>query len=288
MNFAFVRAINHQINPDINHHYTSLERDFIRYCKYGELEKIKQMLNYHEYLVHIFNDKPIRVAAKYGYLSVVKFLIANGANIYADNNYAFEYATRGGHLELIKYFVKEYGYDIDNEFYFNIAARRGHMNILKYLLSKGAEINDNVIKLLVEGNEWYRDEHSIYHYVMGLERITLRHKILLACLTKNIKLVRELTRDIDGSNACIDNSIVFTFVESYCCCIDKQFPIAIHLIKNCGANLSMLSKRNIKCKKLREYIQRRIKSRAIRMLYTNIRNKYSIPIDICKLIQSYV
>lgn len=352
MNFAFVRELNRQINKEVNLnfniHSTFTERDFVFDCKYGHLKNIIELLynlstNQREALIHCFHDKPVRTAAEYGHLEIVEYLIERGANIYADNNYAFEHATRGGHLKLIQYFVEEYGYDIDNDFYLNIvvdkgkidvvrylcsirkksinddtiklAARCGRINILKYfesmgynincglsksieyrqvhvakyILSKGAEINDHMVKLVAEREKYGYDGRIIYDYVMGLQRLTLRNRILMACFVekKNTKLVRKLTQGIDGSNACIDNSIVFTFVEQYQC-KQKQFPIAVYFIKNCGANLSMLSKRNIQCQRLKNYVKNRITKKAIRLLYTSIRNKYYIPIDVCKLIQSYV
>ena len=44
-----------------------------------------------------------RIASKYGHLEVVKYLVSNGANIHAQNDWALILASENGHLEVVKY-----------------------------------------------------------------------------------------------------------------------------------------------------------------------------------------
>ena len=47
--------------------------------------------------IHANDDFALRYAAKNGHLEVVRYLIENGADIHADDDYALRYATVYGH-----------------------------------------------------------------------------------------------------------------------------------------------------------------------------------------------
>lgn len=81
-------------------------------------------------------------------LKVIKYLIENGADIYAKNdngNIAMLIAVLSGRLETVKFFLEQ-GVPVDYRGEYNTtaliyAASRGHFEIVKYLLEKGANIN---------------------------------------------------------------------------------------------------------------------------------------------------
>jgi ankyrin repeat protein len=53
--------------------------------------------------IHAKDDFPLRWAAKNGHLEVVKFLVEQGANIHADNDFPLRWAAKNGHLEVVKF-----------------------------------------------------------------------------------------------------------------------------------------------------------------------------------------
>jgi ankyrin repeat protein len=46
-------------------------------------------------------------ASENGHLDVVKYLVSQGADITADDNYAVRWASFYGHLEVVKYLVSQ-------------------------------------------------------------------------------------------------------------------------------------------------------------------------------------
>ena len=49
----------------------------------------------------------IRLAAENGHLEMVKYLVSQGANVNAQNDYADRRAAHYGHLETVKYLVSQ-------------------------------------------------------------------------------------------------------------------------------------------------------------------------------------
>ena len=52
----------------------------------------------------------VRWASIYGHLDVVKYLVENGADIKADNNYAVSWASINGHFDVVNYLVENGAY----------------------------------------------------------------------------------------------------------------------------------------------------------------------------------
>ena len=74
-------------------------------------------------------------------LKTIKYLHENGADITADNNYAIEWTSRNGHLEVVKY-LHENGADItENKYAIDWASHNGHLEVVKYLHANGAVIS---------------------------------------------------------------------------------------------------------------------------------------------------
>ncbi|MBA2654946.1 MAG: ankyrin repeat domain-containing protein [Gammaproteobacteria bacterium] len=88
------------------------------------------------------------IAARNGYLSQVKYLIANGAdmNLFSKNNLSVLHAAaQNGHLDCVK-FLHEKGVDINTSAKNAItplclAVENGHLECVKFLHEKGAPIN---------------------------------------------------------------------------------------------------------------------------------------------------
>ena len=61
--------------------------------------------------IHADSDRLLWMAAKSGYLEIVKYLAEIGTDIHAYNDSALQEAAKSGHLEIVKYLV-EAGADI--------------------------------------------------------------------------------------------------------------------------------------------------------------------------------
>ena len=48
-----------------------------------------------------------RWASENGHLEVVRYLVEQGANIHANNDYAIRWASENGHLEVVRYLVEK-------------------------------------------------------------------------------------------------------------------------------------------------------------------------------------
>jgi len=96
-----------------------------------------------EYLISngVDDDCAVRWASENGHLEVVQFLISNGADIHACNDYAIRWASINGHLEVVQFLISK-GADIhaDNDFAVRHASKNGHLEVVQFLISKGADI----------------------------------------------------------------------------------------------------------------------------------------------------
>jgi ankyrin repeat protein len=79
-------------------------------------------------------------AAKDGHLETVQYLIENGADIHADNDYALQWAAGNGHLDVVRYLV-ENGADIhaDNDLALRYTAGNGHLDVVRFLVENEAD-----------------------------------------------------------------------------------------------------------------------------------------------------
>src|SRR6056297_60661 len=93
--------------------------NFVEYCKNGDLEAVKQLVDQgydpHENLSsrplgrrlqrQKDNNSAIQLASQNGHLEVVKYLLSVGCDPQADDNEAIQLASTNGHLEVLKYLV---------------------------------------------------------------------------------------------------------------------------------------------------------------------------------------
>ncbi|AVL94420.1 ankyrin repeat protein [Moumouvirus australiensis] len=96
------------------------------------------------------NDFAVQWASGIGYLEVVKYLVSIGVDIRSEDDYALKLALVNGHLEVVKYLVSM-GADIrsENDFAVRWASAIGHLKVVKYLVSMGADIrakNDYAVR----------------------------------------------------------------------------------------------------------------------------------------------
>jgi hypothetical protein len=98
---------------------------------------IKQGVN-----IHADDDFALHYAARIGYLELVKFLVEQGANIHADNDLALRWAAEKGHLDIVKFLVEQ-GANIhaDNNSALRWAAHYGHLDVVKFLVKNGADVH---------------------------------------------------------------------------------------------------------------------------------------------------
>jgi ankyrin repeat protein len=82
----------------------------------------------------------LRWSAENGQLETVKYLIEQGANIHANNDWALRWSARYGQLEIIKYLVEQ-GADIhaDDDEALRESAENGQLETVKYLIEQGAD-----------------------------------------------------------------------------------------------------------------------------------------------------
>lgn len=69
----------------------------------------------------------MRLSAASGHFDIVNYLVENGADIHADNEYALRESASGGHLRVVEYLAQK-GADIhaDTDFAIRWSARNGH------------------------------------------------------------------------------------------------------------------------------------------------------------------
>jgi len=95
---------------------------------------IKTMIKYNG--VHTNNNYAIKWASKNGHLDLVKKLIEHGADIHADDDYAVRLASKNGHLCVVKKLIK-YGANIhaENDFSIVWASANKYFDIVELLTS---------------------------------------------------------------------------------------------------------------------------------------------------------
>ena len=91
----------------------------------------------------------LMMASKKGHLEVVKYLVKEGADINQVSRYertALIEASENGHLEIVKYLIK-IGVDIsaknvNNYTALMLASGSGHIEVVRYLIEKGVDIHN--------------------------------------------------------------------------------------------------------------------------------------------------
>lgn len=99
------------------------ETEFFKACGRGNLEKVKILLEQGRVSIHASEDWGLRWASYRGHYDVVKFLIAKGSNIDANNYEALRLAIEKKHYKIIKFLILTGGSVISNEI-LNLARKK--------------------------------------------------------------------------------------------------------------------------------------------------------------------
>ncbi|MHA1353556.1 MAG: ankyrin repeat domain-containing protein, partial [Candidatus Heimdallarchaeota archaeon] len=84
--------------------------------------------------IHAKDDYALRWSAAYGHIDVVKYLVEHGADIHAEDDHAIQLSAENGNLKIVKYLV-EHGADIhaEDDYALRWSVENGHIDVVKYL-----------------------------------------------------------------------------------------------------------------------------------------------------------
>jgi ankyrin repeat protein len=92
--------------------------EFIDSIERGDFDKVKYFVKEKNFgKDHIYESDALQLAAKYGYLDIVKYLVEQGADVNwidHDGSFALILSTKYGHFDVVKYLV-EHGSDINEK-----------------------------------------------------------------------------------------------------------------------------------------------------------------------------
>ena len=84
--------------------------------------------------IHAEDDFALRWSAEKGHLDVVKFLVENDANIHVENDYALRLSAYNGHLDVVKGLVdKGANIHAENDYALRLSAQNGHLDVYNFL-----------------------------------------------------------------------------------------------------------------------------------------------------------
>ena len=92
--------------------------------------------------IHACDDYALRYASKKGHIEVVKLLLESGADVHVDNDYALRHASENGHEEVVGALL-ESGADVhaEGDYALRWAAQNGYDEVVKILLELGADVH---------------------------------------------------------------------------------------------------------------------------------------------------
>ena len=150
--------------------------------------------------VHAQNDSALRWASRNGHLEVVKYLTEIGANIHADNDSALRLASSNGQSDVVKYLI---GHAADihaqTDYSLRLASKNGHLDIVKYLLKNSANIHAQHDEALTLASE--NDHLEVVRYLVehGADIHALNDTALISASSNgHLEIVKYLTEQ--GAN----------------------------------------------------------------------------------------
>jgi hypothetical protein len=89
--------------------------------------------------IHECHDYALQWASQNGHLEVVKLLIEKGANVHENNERALKWSAMNGHFEVVKLLIENgANIRINNDIVLLSASNNGHHKITKLLIENGA------------------------------------------------------------------------------------------------------------------------------------------------------
>jgi len=123
-----------------------MDKKFKKVCKFGNLEDEKRIYEYYKLNIHANDDEAFRYACRYGHIEIAKWLISLDANtiLKTNNDFAFINTFYNGDFNLINVLMgMEYKIDIHakNDYAFRNACKYGHIEVAKWLYSLDDKTN---------------------------------------------------------------------------------------------------------------------------------------------------
>ena len=118
---------------------STIEDQLIEASIDGDLDKVKYLVE-NGADVHADNDYALCLSAENGHFDIVKYLVENGTDIHAKNDHALCWSAKNGHLEVVRLLL-ENGADIHahDDFALRLSAQKGHLEVVKYLIENRAD-----------------------------------------------------------------------------------------------------------------------------------------------------
>lgn len=127
-----------------NCNFAELSASLMKASSLGDLEIVEYLVK-NGTDIHASDDYCVVIASKNGHLDVVEYLITNGADIFT-TNHSIIGACENGHLDIVKCLIK-HGVRVtgDNgESCTREAISEGHLDVYKYLVESGADAMSDV------------------------------------------------------------------------------------------------------------------------------------------------
>lgn len=185
-----------------------------------------------------------------GNLKEMKYLIKCGANICYKNDYVFRIAARKGYLEIVKYLMKENNkrtniydkIDIEIKHHYAIrwSSRLGHYNVVKFLLDLGCYIPNGIgspvywavrnnhfkiFRLLLDNGATYSShDYYVLYYATQYNRLDVV-KYLLRLLNYEQRYINKVVEKAMVYKR--TNILKYLLVKKYDCSIISKLPIYI-------------------------------------------------------------
>jgi ankyrin repeat protein len=139
-------------------------------------------------------EAPLIVAAGNGHLNVISYLLAQGADVNAQDGEALISAAMDGHLSVVKYLVSQ-GADVNAQRgrALIIAAREGRLSVVRYLLSLAPRSRAEILALMRISNPKDLDTLEYLLSLYGTIPSKLSRKMLI--LLDKQKKMREAITD---------------------------------------------------------------------------------------------
>lgn len=165
--FQYQMGINEDINPferkgccNAGLHFC-LAKDICNYIDYGTKLAVVKVPDEEDVYVDRIKFRTHRLCIEkimpLEQIGTWDFLVKNGTDITAEDNFAVRYMSEYGYMDVVKYLHK-HGADIraENDQAVRMAASYGHLGVLRYLHENGADIHlyaDEVMRMArLKGN----------------------------------------------------------------------------------------------------------------------------------------